>query len=226
MNWLGDLLTPWITSNDAGFWVSLFDSKVVGEILGAFLLSLMLFMAMRLRKGKAVREDGWFYLTPGFLAKFALIGSTLIFFAALIGLIIALRRGYQPTSNTQELISFSPVAALITGFGAMAVAAYIGYFRNKVRWNHTTIEKIVGRRTTRISWKDVQEVQQKKGSDSLWIVAKDTRIKVWTHMNGVEQLIAAMDGHAEAFGLLRQSRPFMESKPRPDHAGSFDPHER
>jgi len=151
----------------------------------------------------------------------------MISLGTLAGAVIALRIGYyQPTFDGREVGQIGLFAFFTLGPGALALVFYVFFFRHKVRWNHTYIEKIVGRRTTRIAWKGVQNIHQDKGADHLWIVSGNARIKVWTHMSGVNQLISAFDGNDEAFGLLRQIKPATEGKLRPDYAGSFHPDHR
>jgi len=206
-------------------WLEVADafSKFIEGILGAAAMGLLFYFAVRFKRSRAVREDGWYYLAPGLIAWFVLIGASLISLGTLLGGAIAWRIDYyKPSFDRDGWSQICMFAFFILGFGAVARASHIFFFRHKIRWNQTVIEKLNGRRMmTRIAWKDVQEIQQKAGADHLWIVSGKDRIKVWTHMDGVEQLISAINGDETAFGLLRQIRPTMESKPRPAHAGSF-----
>jgi hypothetical protein len=198
--------------------------QILGQVLAGLLLLLIFQLATRSRKERAARQSGWFYLSPGLAARFVLLSASLLSLGPLLGGILAFRHGYyKPSFDSDGIRSIGLFAFFILGFGAIAIASYIAYFRNRVRWSHTHIEKIAGRHTTRIAWKDVKEVRQHKGADHLWIISDKARIKVWTHMAGVPQLIAAIDGVEEALGLLRQIRPTTEAKARPNHAGSFLP---
>jgi hypothetical protein len=182
------------------------DGKLMERLIEGLAFILLFVLVLKLRKSRAVLEDGWFYLTPGFLAKFILVGSLLITLATVSGLVIALRSGYRPRWDLHGIAEFSPVVVLIIGFGTIAAASYRAYFKRKIRWNHTYIEKVTSRGTTRIAWKDVQDVIEKKESGYFLISSGAERIRVWSHMNGVPQLVDALAGRDEALGLLRQLR--------------------
>jgi hypothetical protein len=182
------------------------DGKLMERTAEGLALILLVVLVIKLRKSRAALEDGWFYLSPGLLAKFILAGSLLITLATLSGLAIAFRSGYRLQWDLQGIAEFSPVIALVAGFGTIAAASYAAYFRPRIRWNHTYIEKVSSRGNTRIAWKDIQDIVEKKDSGYFLIVSGAKRIKVWSHMNGVPQLVDALAGSEEALGMLRQLR--------------------
>jgi hypothetical protein len=185
------------------------DYKLAERAIEGLGLVLLFILVAKLRKPGAVREDGWFYLSPGLLSKFVFFAPLLLSLTTFFGLLIVLRAGYRPSWTLQGMMEFSPVILVMAGFGIMAAVAYRAFFKTKIRWNHIHLEKIVSREKVQIAWKDIQEVSEKK--DHFLIVSGSKRIRIWSHMNGVPQLVQALGGQEKALGTLQRQTPLTTS---------------
>jgi hypothetical protein len=182
------------------------NSSVVTPILTVATLSLLFYLSKRIQRDSVPPDNGWFYLTPGLVPWFALIGSMAMAGAALIIIIIMLFAAKIRVSDPGNIFALGTFLLLGLGFAIGAHAVFISYFRNKVRWNDDCIEKISMRGHVRIAWSEVEDFGYQKGWGKFWVRSKSSRIIFWDGMHGLKQLLCKLAGDEKASSLYDQSR--------------------